>query len=356
MLGWHRFYWHPQRPKTSADVFQVEQQLWGILAGDRASYWRSRAVEPRGPSTGEAPLYASLNKTRREVRLLEVSRAAQYDGQETSLAAGLVQVALDDSPTYVAISYAWGDTSVAGYFRDANGIESRLGYNQATFEIVSTLVAPGCTLYLWIDSVCINQEDNDERASQVAIMGDIYRQAQQVVIFLGTAEDTTTHAMDLLQLTRGFIHATGDFLPPMNIDDFERMSLGAGLNPAHWPTVAHLMLRRWFTRHWPIQEAALTSDALVVCGHHAVSWDELRQLCQWVVDNNGILFGVMEKNNTAAGTMAHLEAPFRNPLSIAAARDLQRAGKDPTTLQQLLLRFRHFRATDPRDKIFSLLS
>lgn len=351
MLSMHRFYWHPQRPKTSADVFQVEQQLWGILAGDRASYWRRRAAEPRGPSS---PLYTSLDEQRREVRLLEVSRPAQSDGQEASLAARLVQVALDDNPTYVAISYAWGEPSVVGHFRDPNGVETTLGYNQVTFDIVSTLVAPGCTLYLWIDSACINQEDSDEKASQVAIMGDIYRQAQQVVIFLGTADETTTHAMDLLQLTRGFIHAKGDILPPMSIGEFEKLSRGAGLNPAYWAAVAHLMSRPWFTRYWPIQEAALAPDAVVVCGHHAVSWEELRQVCQWVVDNNGVLFGVMEQHHAAGAPMAHLEAPFRNPLSIAVARGLQGAEKDPTTLQQLLLRFRHFRCSDPRDRIFAL--
>ncbi|KAL1877413.1 hypothetical protein Daus18300_002397 [Diaporthe australafricana] len=347
-----RFYWHPQRPKTSADVFQVEQQLWGILARDRASYRRRRAAEPRGPSS---PLYTPLDEQRREVRLLEVSRPAQSDGQESTVAARLVQAALDDNPTYLAISYAWGEASVAGYFCDPDGIETRLGYSKVTLEIVSTLVAPGSTLYLWIDSVCINQEDNDERASQVAIMGDIYRQAQQVVIFLGTADETTTHAMDLLQLTRGFINAKGDILPPMSIDDFEKLSRGAGLNPTYWAAVAHLILRPWFTRYWTIQEAALAPDAMVVCGRHAVSWEELRQVCQWVVDNNGVLFGVMERHHAVGAPMAHLEAPFRNPLSIAVARGIQGAEKDPTTLQQLLLRFRHFRCADPRDRIFALL-
>ncbi|KAL2277885.1 hypothetical protein FJTKL_15165 [Diaporthe vaccinii] len=355
MLSMHHFYWHPQRPKTSADVFQVEQELWAVLAGHRASYWRNRGIEPRGPFSEGAPLYAPLEKEKKEIRLLQVTRLAPFDGNDTRFVAQLVQVTLQDNPTYVSISYTWGEQSVVGHFVDSNGVETTLGYSQVILDIVRTLVPPGGTLYLWIDAICINQEDHDERASQVMIMSDIYRQAQQVVIFLGMADDASTRAMDLLQLTRGFIQANGDVLPPLNIEEFEKRSLGAGLNPAYWAAFAQLLCRPWFIRCWTVQEVALASDAVVVCGHHAVRWDELCQLCRWVVDNNGLLFQVMERHLPVASRMAYLEAPFRNPPSIAVARDLQCAEKDPSILQQQVLYFCHFRTSDPRDKIFALL-
>ncbi|KAK7697401.1 hypothetical protein SLS64_013594 [Diaporthe eres] len=355
MTSMQLFYWHPQRPKTSADVFQVEQELWAILAGHRASYWRTRGIELRVPNADGAPLYTSLEKEKKEVRLLQVTRLVQSDGQESSFVGQLVQVALEDNPPYVAISYTWGEQSVVGHFFDSDGIETPLGYSQVILDIVSTLVPPGGTLYLWIDAICINQEDHDERASQVMIMGDIYKQAQQVVIFLGMTDDASTRAMDLLQLTRGFIQANGDVLPPLHIEEFEKRSLGAGINPAYWAAFAQLLSRPWFTRCWTVQEVALAPDIVAVCGRHAVRWDELCQLCQWVVDNNGLLFQVMEKHLAGPSRMAYLEAPFRNPPRIAVARDLQCAKKDPSILQQLLLYFCRFQTTDPRDKIFALL-
>lgn len=350
-----RWFWHPQRPKTSSDVFQVEQQLWGLLAGDRASYWRSRAAELRGPVSDEAPLYTSLDKERKEVRLLRVSRLAPSSPEEKRFVGQLVHASLEDSPTYAAISYAWGEPSAVGHFVDSDGVETSLGYSQVVLDIFSTLVPPGDTLYLWIDAVCINQEDPDERASQVAIMGDIYRRAQQVIVFLGTADDASTRAMDLLQLTRGFMQANGNVLPALRVEDFEKRSLGAGIPPASWADVAQLLCRPWFARCWVVQEVALARDVMVVCGRHAVRWDELCRLCEWITDNNGILFRVLEKHYTGSNQLGHLKAPFRNPGSIMVARDLQRDAKDPAILQQLLLRFRNFHATDPRDRIFALL-
>lgn len=336
-------------------MFQVEQQLWAVLARDRASYWRDRRVEPRGQESGQAPLYTSLDKEKKEIRLLQVTHLARPDG-EPRFAARLMQVALEDNPIYISISYAWGEQSVVGYFVDPDGVETPLGYSQVILDIVSTLVPPGGTLYLWIDAMCINQDDHDERASQVTIMSDIYRRAQQVVIFLGAADGASTRAMDLFQLTRGFIQANGDVLPPLAVDEFERRSRGAGLDPASWAAVARLLSRRWFTRCWAVQEAALASDAVVVCGRHAVRWDELCQICRWVMDNNGLLFRVMDRHLAEGSRMAYLGVPFRNPPSVEAAGRLQGAeGKDPVVLQRLLLRFRHFQATDPRDKIFALL-
>jgi hypothetical protein len=41
---------------------------------------------------------------------------------------------------------------------------------------------------LGADAVCINQQDNDEKALQVPLMSRIYRQAQQVIVWLGDDE------------------------------------------------------------------------------------------------------------------------------------------------------------------------
>lgn len=153
------------------------------------------------------------------------------------------------------------------------------------------------------------------------------------------------------------MQANGHFLPALRVEDFEKSSLAAGIPPGSWAVVAQLLCRPWFTRRWVVQEVTLAPDLVVVCGRHAVRWDELCKLCEWVADNNGILFRVMEKHCLLGThlTRAHLQTAFRKPGSINIARDLHSAAKNPAILQQLLLRFRHFQTTDPRDRIFALV-
>jgi hypothetical protein len=42
---------------------------------------------------------------------------------------------------------------------------------------------------IWADAVCINQADDEEKSWQVRMMGDVYRNADRVLIWLGLAED-----------------------------------------------------------------------------------------------------------------------------------------------------------------------
>src|SRR3569833_1051677 len=52
--------------------------------------------------------------------------------------------------------------------------------------------------YIWIDSICINQHDNQEKAVQVSMMSRIYRQAQAVYIWLGKHDEFTRPAISVL--------------------------------------------------------------------------------------------------------------------------------------------------------------
>lgn len=66
------------------------------------------------------------------------------------------------------------------------------------YEALSYLRYPDRTRTLWIDAVCINQDDIEERAAQVAIMRLIYTQADRVIIWLGVDDDLTPTAIGRL--------------------------------------------------------------------------------------------------------------------------------------------------------------
>lgn len=55
------------------------------------------------------------------------------------------------------------------------------------------------TAFLWVDAVCINQDDLEEKMTQIKLMGDIYSLAERTVIWLGPAENDSDVAMDLVR-------------------------------------------------------------------------------------------------------------------------------------------------------------
>ncbi|KAH7012701.1 heterokaryon incompatibility, partial [Microdochium trichocladiopsis] len=83
---------------------------------------------------------------------------------------------------YEALSYTWGATE---------GIQRAITVDNGKIQVTPNLHTALCHLrtdkprLLWIDALCINQNDQEEKAQQIALMGNIYRKAEQVVAFLG---------------------------------------------------------------------------------------------------------------------------------------------------------------------------
>ena len=143
-------------------------------------------------------LYEKLPSRQPWIRLLKIRPATDpSDGIDCELSA----FPLEHAPPYKALSYAWNESQ---------GVERSFTHQsfprEGRLEIAnpppskswsSVAVSPSLTLairrqrrkernlFLWIDAVCINQADDDERTEQVALMGSIYQRAVEVVIWLG---------------------------------------------------------------------------------------------------------------------------------------------------------------------------
>ncbi|KAI6844147.1 hypothetical protein KC340_g2376 [Hortaea werneckii] len=139
------------------------QKLWPL---DRGSIWKP------------------LDKEKREIRILLLQPSEEEDD---ALYADLEIVSLDSEPEYKAISYVWGDATdtTVMFVNGGKAIEitKSLAAALRRFRESRAFVA------LWADAVCINQEDLQERADQVRIMGRIYASAIQVNVWLGRVRD-----------------------------------------------------------------------------------------------------------------------------------------------------------------------
>ncbi|KAH8594109.1 heterokaryon incompatibility [Bisporella sp. PMI_857] len=99
----------------------------------------------------------------------------------------IVITQLGDSVTYQALSYMWGDPEPK-YLVQLNRkkFKVRKDLHKALFHIFPLKGK----LNFWADEVCINQDDMQERESQVSLMRDIYKEAERVWAWLGQGTES----------------------------------------------------------------------------------------------------------------------------------------------------------------------
>jgi hypothetical protein len=104
-------------------------------------------------------------------------------------------IKLPTMPSYEALSYIWGDTSVK------NSITLNWETSSVTIKLECALYHLGqedeCSI-LWIDAICINQLDIPERNTQVRQMGRVYEQSKVTIVWLSEASEDSDSAMNFL--------------------------------------------------------------------------------------------------------------------------------------------------------------
>ncbi|KAI0154258.1 heterokaryon incompatibility protein-domain-containing protein [Xylariaceae sp. FL1272] len=112
-----------------------------------------------------------------------------------------------------------------------------------------------------------------------------------------------------------------------------------------WSILGDILSRPWFVRSWVVQEAALSRvTPLVLCGTHLLPWDSILSSATWVL------------------SMCYNLTPLsRRPTTVAALRsfklfsELRQVGL-PWDLTTLLNKARRSKSSEPRDRIYSLIS
>jgi len=120
-----------------------------------------------------------LDNAQRQIRLLTVS---EHD-ENGLLSCNIRTASLDDvSRPFTALSYVWGEPSIT----------EAILVNGKTFEATTNLELALRSLRgdlngksLWVDAICINQQDIEERSQQVPLMRLLYSRAERVIIWLG---------------------------------------------------------------------------------------------------------------------------------------------------------------------------
>ena len=191
--------------------------------------------------------YTSLKNG--EIRIVEL-----HPGRGADRIQGSLKVVSAESQTperYSALSYTWGSESQlrSTIVLDGQQFEVR----QNLFEALQQLRYQNRSRHLWVDAICINQEDNEDKKMQIPLMSLIYSKAETVEIWLGT--DEGNGELGLRSVASGELEAIA--------------------TPEIVCAVIDLLQRPWFSRVWIIQELVLAGrdGAFVNCGRARVSWD-----------------------------------------------------------------------------------
>lgn len=148
--------------------------------------------------------YAGLSNPRC-IRILALEPASSLDAE---LRGKLVEAVLDSRPEYHALSYVWGvvnPQAMAATWISApsSGSYRRLRITPNCCQALKHLRYSDRPRSLWVDAICIDQQSNSEKSSQVAMMETIYFTASNVVVWLDLSPelpaDKTTAAFSILE-------------------------------------------------------------------------------------------------------------------------------------------------------------
>ncbi|KIM97021.1 hypothetical protein OIDMADRAFT_131139, partial [Oidiodendron maius Zn] len=144
-------------------------------------------------AAGPAGIYQQLSTEKREIRLLTVERASSTS---LPLQCSIHKTSLNNCEKYVALSYTWGDEN------DTVPLQLQGQTLHVTRNLESALrniSQMAKKLVIWADALCINQTVLSERAAQVRLMGDIYRNADHVLIWIGGTQEDGVLALDFIE-------------------------------------------------------------------------------------------------------------------------------------------------------------
>lgn len=254
---------------------------------------------------------------------------------------------LQKNGDYVALSYTWG-SAIPSIPILINGAVTMVTEN---LYMALLHLRKGKVPKVWVDALCIDQTNMTERSIQVSQMAEVYGGASKVLIWLGDSNEMTRRAFEALyKLTQ---HVEWDNKIPAPY--FE-----TGQTRSEWTAICELLYRPWFRRVWIIQELLCARHALFVCGGDFLEANTFLTIINSMLEA-GALWKIMSShanqseaaNGTKRAVLRQLEfmvqARYRsvNPLTMTDFRG---------NLLDYLSQTRWAEATNPRDKIYGILS
>lgn len=245
-------------------------------------------------------------------------RLIAFNSDWTDADLQLVTVDLDDSPTFAALSYTWGhpDIESAGTPEASEAIlvnnirvivptnlfdlinEFRKGIDDAIWPSISGVQ------WIWIDRICVNQDDQTEKTSQVGLMHRVYGQAIRTLCWIGRNgrrsepeyepddpmdPDVPAEVSGVLSSLSTHETVTDEEIARLMGHDGDTLEFGRGLlsrlglserancvNAGPVQAVYSFFNKAWFFRVWTMQEMALAKGITLIWGSERFDYSIIR--------------------------------------------------------------------------------
>lgn len=189
---------------------------------------------------------------------------------------------LDDAPSYMGVSYCWGDQNDNAVIK-LQGNDWQVPTN--LYTALKRIRREDEPRLLWIDAICINQADTTEKNHQIPLMGKIYESASLVIAWLGDCDEDLSGAFEVISKFSNMVAfkmAQASSLP-ISLESMKllpkeesRHDLQALIkNKRIWSLIFDIFQRPYWSRLWIVQELCLAQDVLYTCGNLEISQKDL---------------------------------------------------------------------------------
>ncbi|KAK6085187.1 hypothetical protein SCUP515_01005 [Seiridium cupressi] len=260
------------------------------------------------------------------IRVLELHPARD---ETTPLRCSLIETRISDKNVYKALSYTWGTPVFPRVLHVDNDGILRITENLDT--ALRRLRDYRDPIELWVDAVCIDQQDEEEKFGQIRFMDQIYQNAATVLVWLGSlGEDSLKLLHDHTRRLSSQTESTSSLR--------EGGKLGFAIQ-----TILSLP---WFRRRWVVQEVVL--NVKFICGDAEIEWMALGRLVSDILP-------LYQGYDVVVSTNREVLQSVTQMFHLCQRYALMKGGSGGTCgIVHLLESFHFLQCHDPKDYLYTI--
>ncbi|KAI1125016.1 heterokaryon incompatibility protein-domain-containing protein [Nemania abortiva] len=298
------------------------------------------------PSSSGSGVLGEKTYQYEKLRPQEFRLVRLYSKKMSTVKCEIIHSSLKDPPSYTAISYAWGDTD------DRRRIQiGKISISVAVslFGALDAVRKREGDILVWVDALCIDQQNRAERGQQVQLMTEIYAKATRVAIWLGPSENDSQLAEELLQ----------DIVITENNPKEITSLLLSPTRQRAVEAVARLFQRDYWQRLWVVQEVFNAKAIKVYCGDSAgLPWGVYKRAARIFQRHKRDLdfhFSASRRRYSSVhGSLNYSHAlAYEGPNSLLDLDSVYGLGE--ASLLNVLRGCRRKLTSEPRDRVFGIL-